>query len=596
MLVTAKMWRLTVLLPVVLAGCMAKGDFFPAAALASNDSQILSGPGQETDRDGQSLRVGGSAFGKYLVARHAEVLGDYATAAEMLAEVVREVPDQESMLRRVHLLMATEGRIASAREYAARIIETEPRAPFASVTLATEEIKNGDYDAAVEVLSEADLGGANRLVVPLLNAWALAGKGDTDGALEELDALGGREAFDVIGGLHAGLISDLAGRTEMAEEALSKTVESGAVPPLRVVEAYASFLSRQERWDEAQAMLDRFLVGLPDSILIEPTLTTIAARQPLPPIVDDAVSGAAEALSGVARALSREGNSPTALYLVQIALDLRSDDASTRLLLGQILQDQERLDLALASYDQVDLGSPYSWLARLSRAQVLEDQGQLNAAVDLLQGMIDERPERSDAAHTLGDLLRVNERFDEAVAAYDDAIARVENVGQRHWRLLYTRGIALERSKQWDRAEADFLTALDLEPDQPHVLNYLGYSWVEQGVHLDEAREMIEKAVDQRPRDGFIADSMGWVLYRLGDYEPAVIHLETAVALEPGDPVINDHLGDAYWLVGRFQEAKFQWQRALDAGPEPDLAAEIEAKLRGDKRPVPLPPGEGRDS
>ncbi len=596
MLTGPKVLGLTaVVLPLALTACAAEGEFVPAA-VASNDSQILSSPGQEADRDGQSLTVGGSTFGKYLAARHAEVLGDYATAADLLADVVREVPEHENILRRVHLLMATEGRIASAREYASQIVGQEPRAPFASVTLAVDNIRNGAFDAAIGQLREADLGGANRLVVPLLTAWALAGDGDVDAALEELEALGGRDAFDIIEGLHTGLIADISGRRDVAEEALRGTVESAETAPLRVVEAYASFLSRQARWDEAQTMLDQFLSGLPDSILIQPTVDAIAERRAIPQIVDSAVSGAAESLSGVARALSREGNSPTALFLVRMSLALRPTDASTQLLLGQILQDQERYDLALAVFDEVDADSPYSWLARLSRAQLLEDTDRLDEAVTLLQAMISERPERSDAAHTLGDLLRVNERFEEAVGAYDSAIGRVGDVGQRHWRLLYTRGIALERSKQWDRAEADFLTALDLEPDQPHVLNYLGYSWVEQGVNLERARRMIEKAVEQRPRDGFIADSMGWVLYRLGEYEPAVTNLEKAVALEPGDPVIKEHLGDAYWLVGRLQEATFQWQRALDADPEPELAEKIKAKLRGDERPVPLPPGEGRDS
>ena len=592
----SKVVRLTAaVIPLALAACAATAEFIPAA-VASNDSLILSSPGQEVDRSGQSLTVGRSTYGKYLAARHAEVLGDYGTAASLLAEVAEEVPDQEDILRRVHLLMVTEGRISSAREYALRIVAEQTEAPFAIVTLAVGNIKDGRYDAAVARLRDADLGGANRLVVPLLLAWSLQGDGDTDAALDELEALGGQQAFDIIEGLHAGLIADGAGMQDAAEEALQRTVDGGATPPLRVVEAYASFLSRQERWDEAQALMDRFLAGLPDSILIEPTLAAIARREALPPIVDGPVAGAAEALSGVARALSRDGSSPTALFLVRMSLELRPDNASTQLLLAQILEDQERLDLALAAFDGVAPGSPYSWLARLSAARVLDEQGHIDEAVALLNKMLGERPERSDAANTLGDLLRVNERFGEAVDAYDRAVARVGDIGRRHWRLLYTRGIALERSKNWDRAEADFLKALDLEPDQPHVLNYLGYSWVEQGVHLDQAREMIEKAVGQRPRDGFIADSMGWVLYRLGEYARAVVHLENAVALEPADPVINDHLGDGYWLVGRRQEAAFQWRRALDAGPEPDLAAEIESKLRGDTVPVPLPPGEGRDS
>lgn len=180
----------------------------------------------------------------------------------------------------------------------------------------------------------------------------------------------------------------------------------------------------------------------------------------------------------------------------------------------------------------------------------------------------------------MGDLLRGKERFAEAVVAYDKAMARIGAVEPRHWALLYSRGIALERSKQWPRAEADFLKALELNPDQPYVLNYLGYSWVEHGIHLDKALTMIETAVKLRPEDGYIVDSMGWVLFRLGRYAEAVPHLERAVELRPSDPTINDHLGDAYWRVGRENEARFQWDRALVLKPSPEEAREIQTKLK----------------
>jgi Flp pilus assembly protein TadD len=193
----------------------------------------------------------------------------------------------------------------------------------------------------------------------------------------------------------------------------------------------------------------------------------------------------------------------------------------------------------------------------------------------------------------LGDFLRIDERYREAVTAYDTAHDRAAD--EADWRLYYTRGIALERAKLWDRAESDFLKALELEPDQPLVLNYLGYSWIEQGQNLARAKAMIEKAVAQRPQDGFIADSLGWALYRLGKYPDAVVHLERAVALEPGDPVINDHLGDAYWLADRREEARFQWKRALSQEPEADVEEIILDKLQGKQLPQQLPADQRRD-
>jgi Flp pilus assembly protein TadD len=194
-----------------------------------------------------------------------------------------------------------------------------------------------------------------------------------------------------------------------------------------------------------------------------------------------------------------------------------------------------------------------------------------------------ERLERADPLMTLADLLRAEERYQDAVSVYDEAIARIATIEQHHWTVFYARGMSLERSGQWPRAESDLLRALELQPDQPLVLNYLGYSWVDMGVRLAEARSMIERAVAQRPNDGYIVDSLGWVLYQLEDFEAALVHLERAVELRPNDPVITDHYGDALWRIGRHSEARFQWRRALSLDPDANLAESVEEKLERDK-------------
>jgi Flp pilus assembly protein TadD len=209
----------------------------------------------------------------------------------------------------------------------------------------------------------------------------------------------------------------------------------------------------------------------------------------------------------------------------------------------------------------------------------LDELDRTEEAVRLLETMTAQAPKRADAPIALGDLLRGKERYAEAEAAYSQAIAQLPELDRRSWRLLYARGIAYERTGRWPQAEADLLRALELEPDQPFVLNYLGYSWVDQHLNLERAKAMLHRAVELRPEDGFIVDSLGWAYYRLGEHEKAVTYLERAVELEPGDPVINDHLGDAYWRVGRTREARFQWQRALIFEPEADLVPTIQEKL-----------------
>jgi len=220
------------------------------------------------------------------------------------------------------------------------------------------------------------------------------------------------------------------------------------------------------------------------------------------------------------------------------------------------------------------------YAAQLRIARTLHALERPDESYDLLEELAAAEPARIESLVQLGDLLRRDEHYGRAEAAYSRAVERLGEPDREHWTLFYARGITFERTKRWPRAETDFLTALELEPEQPFVLNYLGYSWVDMGMNLDQAKGMLYRAVELRPNDGFIIDSLGWVHYRLGEYPDAVEQLERAVELEPGDPVINDHLGDAYWRVGRHREARYQWARALTLEPEEDAVADIEEKLK----------------
>jgi tetratricopeptide (TPR) repeat protein len=293
----------------------------------------------------------------------------------------------------------------------------------------------------------------------------------------------------------------------------------------------------------------------------------------------DPASGAADLLLGLADLLREQRVGAQALLYARLAAHLTPDAGDVWLAIGRIAQLQADHAAAIRAYERVRENSPFYWEAQLAKASALKDQDKAEEAIALLRELARRRPERIDALVELGDLLRAAERYAEAGEAYREAIARIGEPERQHWRLFYVRGIALERTKRWPEAEAAFLKALELQPDQPFVLNYLGYSWVDQGVNLERAKAMLHRAVELRPQDGFIVDSLGWAYFKLGEWDKAVEYLERAVELEPGDPTINDHLGDAYWRVGRHREARFQWQRALGLKPEADALAAINEKL-----------------
>ena len=236
-------------------------------------------------------------------------------------------------------------------------------------------------------------------------------------------------------------------------------------------------------------------------------------------------------------------------------------------------------ELAIKMYERVPQNSPLRRNAEIQLATNLDTLDRTDEAKQHLNKLVAEHGDDTDAIMALGNILRSRKSFEECADVYGKAIAQISNPEKPNWLVFYFRGICNERAKKWDAAEADLKKALQLFPDQPHVLNYLGYSWIDQGTNLDEGMRMIRRAVEQRPDDGYIVDSLGWAYYRLGNYEEAVKNLERAVELKPEDPTINDHLGDAYWKTGRTLEANFQWSHARDLKPEPEDLIKIKQKL-----------------
>jgi tetratricopeptide (TPR) repeat protein len=540
-------------------------------------------PAEEAGK-ADAVEPGTSLIGNFLAGRHAYAQRDIAAAARFYAAALKLAPEDPDLLRRAFALSVQDGRVKEALPIAQRLVAFDAKEALAAVLLVVDDVKGRRFAAAGKKLGAWTDGGLNSLLGPLLAAWALVGEGKAEEALAALKALEAQDKAPELYNLHVALVHEFAGRAADAESHYLKVTGSDAWLSLRVTLLLGGLYERTGRADKAKETYRKYVAEHPGTQLLDDDVVRAQAGGAPEPRIRTAQVGAAEALLSVAVSRRRPNAPDIALMLGRMALYLRPDFPVAQFLVGEILEAQERLESANAVYGAIDRGSSFAWMARQRLAANLNKMDRPDEAAQQLRAMAKERADKHGPLVSLGDILRGRQRFDEAVEAYDQAFQRVPVVERQHWSLLYARGIALERSKKWERAEADFLKALEFEPNQPHVLNYLGYSWVEKGMHLDRAKAMIEKAVELRPNDGYIVDSLGWVYYQLGEYEKAVRELERAVELRPEDPVINDHLGDAYWKVGRQLEARFQWQRSLTLKPEPDLVAAIAKKL--EKGPV----------
>jgi tetratricopeptide (TPR) repeat protein len=520
-----------------------------------------------------------SPYGAYLAGRHAQETHNFGAAARWYEQALHADPKAPELISRTFMMEANDGHFDRAVPLAKQALKLDSSDAVADLVLLIERAKAGDEAGALARAEALPDDGLHRYVGPLARAWTRIAMGNLPGAESALRELDKFDGFAPLESFQLGLIYDFAGHPAKAEDAFKKTLAATGQLNWRLADAMANFYQRHGRSDEAAAIYRRFVAENPGSELAEAVRSFKPAGTPAP-LIASAEDGLAEALFDLASVVNRPETIDLALLYDRCALELRPNLTVAELLLADILTDQDKPEQSLAILTAIPPSSRYSWSAQLRAAANLESLGRVDQAIAQLQAMAAKEPDWASAEIQLGDLLRGQKRFSEAADAYSEAIKRLkaEDMAPR-WTLYYSRGIAYERSNQWNLAQADLEHALELKPDQPLVLNYLGYSWIDRGEKLHRGLKMIEKAVELRPDDGYIVDSLGWAHYRLGDYTSAVEYLEKALELVPEDPTINDHLGDAYWKSGRLTEARYQWRRALQFKPDKQDVKPIEAKV-----------------
>lgn len=523
---------------------------------------------------------GDNPYGEYLAARHAAAINEPEIAQKYFDKTLAADADNPIVLERAFMAATYAADMRRSVKLAKQIIKISPDHRMARLVLALDDIRDGDYKQAQAQIGSAETGVFAALVGSLTQAWAAAGDGDREAALAKLKTFEGKPAFDLFRTYHTAEILDLLGDKAGAEKAYAEAMDASGASSIRIVQAYASFQSRQGQMDKAMATLKAFLALSPQHPLALADYGRLKTGEALKPLVSSASEGVAEALYGLGSALAQEPGSDLAVLYLRLAIWMRPDFNVAHTLLADTYEQKKQWADAIASYGRVSRSSALYPNARIQAAIDLDHLDRQPEAIAMLKALAAETPDAIEPYVALGDIYRAKENYAEAAAQYAHALQMAGNPQPSDWSLYYARGICNERLGKWDAAEADLKLALKLSNDHPLVLNYLGYSWIERGIHLKDALAMIEKAVELRPTDGFVVDSLGWAQYRLGDYPQAVQVLQHAVELEPADSTINDHLGDAFWKVGRKIEARFQWSHALEMKPEEDRIKLLKAKIQ----------------
>lgn len=523
--------------------------------------------------------------GSYLAAQVAIDDNDDDAAVKFLERALALDPDDTDLKQKLFVAYVSNGRISDAAEIARNTPKLGTSQNLAGYVLAAEAMRKRSWKNAINALKDVAGVDLDKALREISHAWALQGLGETDQAIARITELDGPEWISVMKNYHAGLIANAGGKQDVAAEKFQAVIDNRAVIPvltetyIRAVEAMVRNRSKSGDKTKVQETLDYGLSLLPSHSPFQLLKEKLAEDKVLKPLLTTPQQGMAELFYNIATAIRRDGAGNFSKNYLQISNSLAPKSDVIQIGLAELYLQQAAYEKSNTYYSAVEETSPFSRIARLEKATNLSRLDKREEAITELKALIESDPDDLTGYMTLGNVFSRDERYREAADIYDKAVTIIGEPKTFHWNLFFRRGISYERLKEWDKAEPNFMKSLDLSANQPEVLNYLGYSWVDQGINLDQGMDMIRKAVELRPRSGFIVDSLGWAHYRLGQYEDAVRELERAVQLMPQDPTINDHLGDAYWQVGRKLEATFQWNIALATKTPPDNPEAIKKKL-----------------
>jgi tetratricopeptide (TPR) repeat protein len=539
---------------------------------------LVAAPAAYSEGVSQPPEASSTSLGNYLSGRVARGDHDTVAAAGFYSKALASDPSNEIILEQAFLLEAASAHWDRAIKLAKDLVKIEPAHRIARFLLGCEAFKQGRYQEADEHFAAARQGPIADLTSTLARAWVQEANGKPNEAFATLDGLSDADWAQFYQRYHRALIADIAGKPDVARQAFTQAFKKNQTT-LRVADAYARHAVNAKNRKLARQTLKSHINKSATHPLSEALLAEIEEGKTPPLLVATPTEGLAEVFYGIGDALAGEGGLDMGIIFLQFALYLEPDFPLAYAALAEAYESAKKYELEMQALDRIRQDSPLWLNVQIQKSFALNSLERVDDSKALLEELIAKDPKDVRPLDALGNILRSHERYPEAREYYSRALALIDKPTRDNWTLFYSRGVCNERLKSWPEAEADFKKALALSPDESLVLNYLGYSWVDQGVNLKQAMDYIRKAVKLKPDDGYYVDSLGWAYYRLGNMGAAVEHLERAVELKPDDPIINDHLGDAYWKVGRTLEAKYQWQQALTLKPEQELVGALKDKI-----------------
>ena len=519
-------------------------------------------------------------LGSYLAGRVARGRNDTTNAVEFYRRTLVRSPNNIRVIQSAFLIEATEGNRQKAASLARRLVKNNKSHQLAQLWLGIDAFNNGRLNEADKHFKAAYSGPVGELTSSLAQAWVALAKGKKNDAYALLKSSKQADWSDFYLRYHRALIADVMGDQKTARSNYQRIFSVDSRTP-RTTAAYIRHAVRYGQYrlagQTARTHIRKSSSNGHEAIRY--LFKKIKAGERLPLIVNTPEAGLAEVFYGLGEALTSEGGVSLGTIYLQMALVLKPDFPFALAALANVYESTKRYDRAIGTYNRIPKGTALQASIDIRKAVNLNSMDRVDDAKAVLDALAAKHPKDIRSLEAVGNILRSRKRYREAIDYYTRVLALLPKEEKRHWTYWYARGTSYERIKNWPKAEKDLLKAMELDPDQALILNYLGYSWVDQKVNLERGLKLIEKAVSLKPDDGYIVDSLGWAHFRLGNFDKAVKHLERAVELRPEDPVLNDHLGDALWQVGREREARYQWEQALTLKPEAKDEVKIRQKL-----------------